>query len=248
ARHWVHNGWVTVGGEKMSKSLRNFTTMSDMLAAGDARAYRLLVLRSHYRKPIEVSADTAADAERALERLDALARRLSLPDVLAGAAGGLVVRGAGDEAAVRGAGDVAAGLEGAVLDPGAGAGLNPGAGAGLDEAAVDRFCERMDDDLDTPAALGGIFDLVGRAHAAADGEQAEEAARLGATVAVLAGALGLRLRGGSAELDPETVRLVDERDDARESRDWARADALRDRLRASGWTVEDGPNGTVVHR
>jgi cysteinyl-tRNA synthetase len=79
ARHWAHNGWVMVGTEKMSKSLNNFTSLTHLLAETDARAYRLLVLRSHYRSPIEVSPATIADAERALARLDALARRFELP-------------------------------------------------------------------------------------------------------------------------------------------------------------------------
>jgi cysteinyl-tRNA synthetase len=79
ARHWAHHGWVMVGDEKMSKSLGNFTSLTDLLARTDARAYRLLVLRSHYRSPIEVTPETIADAERALARLDALARRFELP-------------------------------------------------------------------------------------------------------------------------------------------------------------------------
>ena len=79
SRHWDHHGMVTVGGEKMSKSLGNFTTMADLLEETDARAYRLLVLRSHYRSPLEVSPATIADAERALARLDGLARRFALP-------------------------------------------------------------------------------------------------------------------------------------------------------------------------
>lgn len=77
AAHWVHNGWVVVEGEKMSKSLANFTTLTDLLARTDARAYRLLVLRAHYRSPIEITPATVADAERALERLDAFARRFA---------------------------------------------------------------------------------------------------------------------------------------------------------------------------
>lgn len=75
ARHWVHNGWVVVEGEKMSKSLANFTSLTDLLARVDSRAYRLLVLRSHYRSPLEVTPASTADAAAALERLDNLARR-----------------------------------------------------------------------------------------------------------------------------------------------------------------------------
>ena len=75
ARLWVHNGFVEVGGEKMSKSLGNFTTLLDMVESEDPRAYRLLVLRAHYRSPVEVTREAAADAAAALKRLDNVARR-----------------------------------------------------------------------------------------------------------------------------------------------------------------------------
>ncbi len=81
ARHWIHHGWVEVLGEKMSKSLGNFTTLPELLAVTDSRAYRLLVVRAHYRSPIEVTADTLEDATNALGRLDALARRFDLEPV-----------------------------------------------------------------------------------------------------------------------------------------------------------------------
>jgi len=77
ARHWVHNGWVVVEGEKMAKSVGNFTNLLDFVAESDPRAYRLLVLRSHYRAPIEVTKETVADAEQGLKRLDSFARRFA---------------------------------------------------------------------------------------------------------------------------------------------------------------------------
>jgi len=83
ARHWMHNGFVEVGGEKMSKSLGNFTNLLDLTDRHDPRSYRVLVLRSHYRSPVEVTATTIADAERQLDRLDTFARRTAdLPDAL----------------------------------------------------------------------------------------------------------------------------------------------------------------------
>jgi cysteinyl-tRNA synthetase len=213
AHHWVHNGWVMVGGEKMSKSLGNFTTLTDLVSRSDTRAYRLLVLRAHYRSPIEVTAETVADAERALERLDALARRFDLPDLTA-VAPHYVVRRAVE----------------------------------ADAAELDRFCERMDDDLDAPAALSRVFELVTKANAAADAGDGRGAAALAATVNVLCGAMGLGLRGEGSEIDDESAGLVAQRDQARAARDWARADALRDRLVALGWTVEDSPSGTLIRR
>jgi len=82
ARHWVHNGWVVVGGEKMSKSLGNFTTIAELLENADLRAYRLLVLRSQYRSQIEVTPETIADAAKGLDRLDRMAQRFSVTEPL----------------------------------------------------------------------------------------------------------------------------------------------------------------------
>ena len=217
AQHWTHNGWVEVDGEKMSKSLGNFTSLTDLLDRSDARAYRLLVLRSHYRSPIEVTAGTIADAEKALARLDNLARRFALADPLADPPGYVVV--------------------------------DRGPAASADAHEVVEFRAHMDDDLDTPGAVAGIFDAVSRANAALDAGDEDQGHRLATTVAVLCGALGLPLRASSSEpADVEAEGLVAARDVARAARDWARADQLRDELTARGWTVEDGPEGTVIRR
>jgi cysteinyl-tRNA synthetase len=74
ARYWVHNAMVQVSGQKMSKSLGNFTTLADVLENYDPRALRLLVLQTHYRKTMEINGPALDQAERALDKLDALAR------------------------------------------------------------------------------------------------------------------------------------------------------------------------------
>jgi cysteinyl-tRNA synthetase len=216
ARHWVHNGWVMVGAEKMSKSLGNFTTIAQLLENADPRAYRLLVLRSQYRSQIEVTGETIADAEKGLERLDRLVRRFSL--------------------------DQALDLGVVPVQPAAAASL------GVVAEEVDRFVARMDDDLDTPGALAGIFDAVNRAHALDDGGAHEEAGALAQTVALLCAVLGLALDASEEEIDEASASLVAERDGARAAGDYARSDALRDELTALGWTVEDGPSGTSLRR
>ena len=81
ARHWVHNGFVEVGGEKMSKSLGNFSNLLDLVDSTDPRAYRLLVLRAHYRTPLEISKATTDDAAAALKRFDTLARTMAEADL-----------------------------------------------------------------------------------------------------------------------------------------------------------------------
>ncbi|MGA2528736.1 MAG: cysteine--tRNA ligase [Acidimicrobiales bacterium] len=79
SRRWIHHGMVEArGGEKMSKSLGNVMLLSDLFEQiPDPRAYRLLVLQSHYRAPIEVTPTTLGDAAAALSRLDALSTRLA---------------------------------------------------------------------------------------------------------------------------------------------------------------------------
>src|SRR4051812_19760864 len=74
ARHWVHSGMVLVGGEKMSKSLGNFTTLRDALDAWGPLAFRLAVLQSHYRRAVDLGAKELEAAAKGVERLEALAR------------------------------------------------------------------------------------------------------------------------------------------------------------------------------
>jgi len=223
ARHWMHNGWVTVGGEKMSKSLGNFTSLADLLERSDPRAYRLLVLRSHYRSPIEVTPDTIAQAEAGLARLDELARRFALPDLLA---------------------DVLA------LGPPTGPPTGPDAAVGeWDDEAVAAFMASMDDDLDTPGALAAVFDLARQANSAADAGDDRSAIRAAGTANLLAGALGLRLQGAVDDaVDEVSAMLVRRRDDARAAKDWAAADVLRAELEGAGWLVEDSAEGTRIRR
>jgi len=215
ARHWVHNGWVMVGDEKMSKSLGNFTSLTDLTERSDVRAYRLLVLRSHYRSPIEVSTQTITDAEKALERLDGLARRFGLGDLLAGGPGYVVEE----------------------FDA-----------ADADQGALAAFHARMDEDLDTPGALAGVYELVSAAHSAADAGDEAKGHHLAATAAVIVAALGVPLRAADTDVDEESAQLVAQRDEARREKDFARADALRDDLVARGWTVEDTADGTAIRR
>ena len=75
SRHWVHSGMVEVGGEKMSKSLGNFTSLADAIDAHGPRAFRLAVLQVHYRSRTELGPSEMQAAGEAVERLDALVRR-----------------------------------------------------------------------------------------------------------------------------------------------------------------------------
>ena len=190
---------VNVAGEKMSKSLGNFTTIADVLDEHDPRALRVLVLQTHYRKTMEINAAAMAQAKEGLDRLDALVRRAG-----------------GETADAR------------------------------DQAAVGAFIDAMDDDLGTPRALATVFDLVRRANAAHDAGD-PDAGALTATALELAAVLGVEA-GIDAESDPEIDALVARRQEARSSKDFATADAIRDELQARGIEVEDTPNGPIWRR
>ncbi|HUQ63189.1 MAG TPA: DALR domain-containing protein, partial [Acidimicrobiales bacterium] len=201
AHHWVHHAFVEVAGEKMSKSLNNFTSLTDLLASTDPRAYRLLVLQSHYRKPLDVTRAATAAAERALATLDAFGRRAAeLP------------------------------------------------AAGSDEAALARFRQRMEDDLDTPAVVADLAELRHEANTLMDSADATAAAPLAAAFREIVGALGLAVASETSQIDSATADLVARRDTARAARDFPAADAIRSQLEAAGWIVEDTPSGTRVHR
>ncbi|HET9442827.1 MAG TPA: DALR domain-containing protein, partial [Acidimicrobiales bacterium] len=106
----------------------------------------------------------------------------------------------------------------------------------------------MDDDFTTPTAVAVIFDAVRDANAALDAGDRPRAEALAAAVLAMTGAVGLELRAADEQVDAEAAALGAQRDEARRGRDWARADALRDRLVALGWKVEDGPEGTRLSR
>jgi cysteinyl-tRNA synthetase len=203
AAHWIHHGFVTASGEKMSKSLGNFRTLPDLLDEFDPRRYRLLVLRSKYRSPLEATDDLFADASVALERIDSLARRFgNLP--------------LGDS------------LEAGELR--------------------ERFIEAMDDDLDTPTAVGHLFDALRRANALGDAGEGEKGGALAAMVLELFRAIGLKVDGTQAAVDSSVLSLVAVMDEARAARDFAKADLIRRQLESQGWQVENTPNGTRVRR
>ena len=211
ARHWVHNAMLNIEGTKMSKSLGNYRTVVEMLDEHplNGRAFRLLVLQTHYRKTMEVNPQLMASARTAVQRLDALARRAAA----------------------------------------AGADRDQGTGR-RDKAAADAFRTAMDNDIGTPEAVAVIFDTLHRANAALDGS-AEDAPTLVATVVELAGALGVAVDAaehGAGDGDGAIEGLVAKRQAAREAKDWAAADALRDELSALGVVVEDTPAGPIWRR
>ena len=254
ARHWVHNAWVTVKGEKMSKSLGNSLVVAELLTHHEPAVLRLALGTVHHRSTVEFSAETLAEATSLWERLSgAVARALTYDDAVD--APSREVRSRPLPAAFTAAMDEDLNLAGAMTTVHATL-------KALNTAMA------LDQDAAVPLSTKQRVAVVGRdpaAHLAA-------APTLGALVAALAldlrsqlDVLGLdplaepwRTRvldgatssGSSAAmdaLDHLVTALLAERARARAAKDWARADALREELARAGVVVEDSASGVRWH-
>ncbi len=206
---WMHNGFVRIDDEKMSKSLGNFFTVREILKLYQGEEIRYFVLASHYRSPLNYS-DKLLDAARSsLTRLYNALRGFDVPIMTA-----------------------------------------------IDDAAVDAFNKAMDDDFNTSEAIAVLFDLANQVNKLRD-ENHEAAVQKAGVLKHLANVLGLLeddpeiyLQGGIGEDgDAEKIEtLIQQRIDARTSKDWAEADRLRDELAAMGIELEDKDGKTLWRR
>jgi len=230
---WVHHGFVTIKDEKMSKSLGNFLTIREVLEKFDPEVLRLFVFSTHYRNPLDYSETAMQDAAAGLDRLyNCLAEIAQLPQT---------------------------GSEG------------KGSGVGKKDrqkiaSLQERFQAAMDNDFNSALALGHIFDAVKILNKITHNLPAEPAAddlaflKDGAAmVSKLAGIMGLisedpvdYIKDKQARLlheldvDQDAIEeMIQERTEARENKDWAKSDAIRDKLLAMHIELKDGPTGTT---
>ena len=209
----------------MAKSLGNYTHLADAIDAAGARAVRLLVLQTHYRKAMEMGAEALDAAASGISRLDAFARRA--------AAAGIPPEAKADMRRP----DIE---RGNIRD--------------LDVESVAAFAAAMDDDFSTPTALDVIFRLVRRANAALDAGDAD-AERCATTALHLLNVLGIAvgeegddINAGEGLADAEVEALLAQRAAARSDRDFNTADRIRDELADAGIVVADSPDGATWHR
>jgi cysteinyl-tRNA synthetase len=220
--YWLLNNMVAVDGVKMGKSLGNAIYIKELLERYDPMTIRFFVLSSHYRSPTDFSEEALEAAARGLQRLTSTVALVR--DQLRDAEGDEVDA----EWVVK--------LE--------------------DHRA--RFGEGMDDDFNAPRGIATLFDLGREVNILLNSDQPVSRGTLEAIDALyqsLGGdVLGILVDdqvspGGALQADGDLVdglvrMLIDMRQEARQARDWAKSDAIRDRLSAMGIALEDGPDGT----
>jgi cysteinyl-tRNA synthetase len=218
---WVHNGMVNLTGEKMSKSTKHFSLAEDVLATFPPPVVRFYLLSTHYRSPIEFSEKRLREAEQAYGRM---AKAL-------------------EEAERRRSGLSAA--------------PDLGEGGLRDEVVrlTDAFSDAMDDDFNTAKAMGHLFEMARAINRALEGaaggsEEAGQAVAAADRLRELSGVVGIEWpEAGDTDDVPADVRsLFEEREAARVSKNWARADELRDEITSLGFTIEDRPEGSRLVR
>jgi len=256
---WMHNGFVRVDDEKMSKSLGNFFTVREVLEwVRDPEVVRYFIVNSQYRGPINYTPDSLAQADAALERLYLALRGVPLP--LAGEVGRRPGEGSTSPTSV---GEV---------------GRRPGEGT----SATERFVAAMDDDFNTPIAVSELQALAREINTAKAAGDLVKAGQGAAELKALATRLGLlqldpevflRKRalkqakaaigdGGNASAaesdaadpgaatlsDADIERLIEERAAARKSKNFKESDRIRDLLASSNVVLEDQPGGKTLWR
>lgn len=243
AKYWVHNGFVTIDKEKMSKSLGNFFTMREILDKYDAEVVRLFLLSSHYRSPIEFSLEQLYEAESSLDRYYSTIAKMDeilskTPEIQKNEAERSFVSKEAQKKTVQ-----------------------------TDEFESflnkfkEKFEEAMNDDFNTALAIGHTFELVKEVNRFMDlkssGESAMSQIKLTKESLEIAGSIlnlfsRTPLMWNIALLKIKKIPLsvneigqkINERQTARYNKDWARADFIRKELEEVGIILEDKRDGT----
>jgi cysteinyl-tRNA synthetase len=221
AHYWMLTGTLLADGVKMSKSLGNFVTIKDALKTYRPEALRTFILSGLYRSPADYSTSALDAATKGAERINTAYRRVRA------------------ELAHAQAGDAA--TNGRLMDM-------------LDQSRM-RFTSAMNDDFNAPLALAALFDMSKDLNGAIDEGSASQSVleQAGAIYSELGGdVLGVLATesaatgNGDVEREARLIQLmIDLRLEARNAKDYARADAIRNQLAQIGVILEDGPKGTL---
>lgn len=203
--YWMHNGFVRVDNEKMSKSLGNFFTIRDVLKNYDAEVLRFFIIRSHYRSPLNYSDAHLDDARSALTRLYTALKDIDVQDK--------------------------------PVD-------------WQEEHAV-RFSRAMNDDFNTPEAVAVLFELANEVNRTHSVEVASQLKALGSVLGLLERDPRQFLQGNGTVDENEEKWIeaqIQARREAKKTRDFAKADKIRNELLEKGIVLEDKPGGKTEWR
>jgi cysteinyl-tRNA synthetase len=237
ARFWIHNGFVNINREKMSKSLGNILTIKDVLKPYHPEIVRAFLLSRHYRSPVDFSDRNLAEAKMGMDRFYSTLKRMDEWE--------------GEGLAVQG--------EGGILGKGVQRAIE-----GI-KAFPERFQEAMNDDFNTALALGHFHDLARNLNALMGDEGLPRGLLENLLASArdnfrrFGGILGLfqcpprdyfeeqrrRELTRLPIIEEQINRMIGERHEARKRRDWKRADEIRESLTSMGIALEDGPDGTT---
>lgn len=212
ANVWMHNGFVRIDEEKMSKSLGNFFTVREVLKEYQPEVLRFFILSSHYRSPLNYSVDNLEEAKSALS-----------------------------------------GLYTALRDSNAAADVEP------NNDYVNEFNSYMNDDFNTPKAISVLHELAKELNRCSD-KSSKQAIEFTATLRHFGSVLGLlqddpltflqaKMGSSDDELDEVAIQnFIDERNEAKTEKNYAKADEIREQLATMGISLEDSPQGTIWRR
>ena len=213
SNYWMHNAYITIDNEKMSKSKGNFFTVRDILKRYTGEEIRYFLLSGHYRSPINFSEELMTQSRNALGRMHNAKQNL--------------------EHLIRNGSDLMTEAESAELEK-------------LGKYR-DKFESAMEDDLNTADAISAVFELIRDINTAVkDGASKEFAGGCMELLRELTGVLGILQDEEEDGISDEILALVEERQEARKTKNFARADEIRDILKSKGLAVEDTPQGPRV--
>lgn len=209
ARYWMHNGYINIENEKMSKSLGNFVLTRDLINHHDPQVLRFFMLSVHYRNPINFTEELLESAKNSMERIKTSYFNLE---------------------------------------------HRKASSMNLDnntewlkqiQEHKKAFEQSMEDDFNTANAISVLFDLAKDANVYLESKQTSthviEAFQ--EAIASLLKVLGIELNEEAGLLDEEVDSLIQERNEARKNRNFARADEIRDNLKEQNIILEDTPQG-----
>ena len=200
ANYWLHNGFVNVDGEKMSKSLGNFKTVHEMLEVVDQKILRFFLATTHYRRPVNFTDEALQDAENNVKKIENAYRNLKL--------------------------DIRLSTE------------------GLQELEnfKQNFIQAMDEDFNIANGLTVFYDFISWVNRGNGGSEVK------VFFDQVLEILGISFAETKENLDKIIEDLIEERQEARANRNFAKADQIRDQLKAEGIILEDTPEGIRWHR